>query len=385
MTNNKNYYYELDILRGLACIMVFFSHCPIYSLMGSESLFFCDGSNGVYIFFIISGFIISKSFGHQVEKIDNFTANDWLDGVQSNLNLIYSFWYRRFVRLFPTLFLLFIVLIIITIDYGIKNGQLIECLIKLFRLIANFFLLDNSMNDDLSHAIDQFMYFKVGVMWSLDCEILFYIIFPLFVIFRKLFKVLPLIFIIIFMIKSILYSFVDFKYLYYGLLSNFDFFILGILIGHHHHHKIYINKNIITFFTVICLCTIIISALDAETYRAYLNGLISSVWLVYIASLQKNILNFPILGRFFHFVGIRSYFIYLMHVILKYILQNPFDYLLYNLLPQYIKIFKVLATEAKSEMLDHISNIILFFVVIIIADLFYKFVEQPFIQKYKYR
>ncbi len=370
--SNKNYYYELDILRGLACLIVFFSHCPIYNLMGSDALFFSVGCNGVYIFFVISGFIISKTFGNQLQKIDNYNIEAWIKGVQDNLPYIYSFWRKRFLRLFPALFLLFFVLIIITLKQGIEMNQLAEYSIKLFRLIANFFILDHGMTKDLSDPINQFIYFKVGVIWSLDCEILFYIIFPLVIIFKNFFRILPIIFIIIFFIKSILYTFVDFKYLYYGIIANFDFFILGILIGKY-HHKLVFKRNIGIFFTIICLYTLTIASPDVEIYRAYLNGLITSGWLVYIASAQKNILTLPILGKFLHFVGKRSYFIYLMHVIIKYVLQTTLDLISHD------TFLKIIIIE-NSKISEHISNLLLLFFVLILSDLFYRFVEKPYIK-----
>jgi peptidoglycan/LPS O-acetylase OafA/YrhL len=60
--NSKNYYYEVDILRGIACLLVVFAHLPFWRIFPCKELDCFAGNNGVYLFFVISGFIISKTF-----------------------------------------------------------------------------------------------------------------------------------------------------------------------------------------------------------------------------------------------------------------------------------------------------------------------------------
>lgn len=378
---NKKYYYELDILRGLACLIVFFSHLPIYKLIGATNLLYPMGCSGVYVFFVISGFIISKSFENQLEKSDCRTFEEWGKTIAKNRNLIYLFWQRRFARLFPALFFLFCCLGIVMVHYGITQGNLSESIARYFRLIGNFLLLDNSMNKPYD-AIDQFMYWKVGVIWSLDCEILFYLIFPFFIVFKKLMRYLPIALLAFFILKSIMYSFVEFKYMYYSLFANLDFFILGILISHY-SEKINVNKSFLTLMVIVSLYTLIIAPHDEKLYRFYLNGLITSGILVYAASKNRNLLNirFLSLGKILHFVGVRSYFIYLTHVLTKYILATSLAayfgsaFLTHSTyLNEYIK---------SVEINDQLLNFVILIVVILLSDLFYRFVEKPFVRRWK--
>lgn len=363
----KNYYYEIDILRGIACLVVFFSHFPIPFMNGP--IWDIAGCNGVYVFFVISGFIISKSFGDQLEKIDSFSPHEWLLVIKKNIHYIFLFWHRRFIRLFPALFFLFCCLAIIAFHYGIQNSNLFEVTIEFFRLISNFLLLDNSMNNEYND-INRFMYWKVGVIWSLDCEIFFYLLFPLLVVYRKFNFILIFALIIIFIIKSTMYYFIEFKYLYYSLLANLDFFILGILIARF-HNKITVNKKFLILFTWVSLYTLIFTSPAFIIYRFYLSGLMVSGILVYTASTKQKILCFPILGKILHFIGVRSYFIYLMHVITKYMLEL----FLKKIFSNYLNFYN------NHVYLNYLNSILILLFMLIISDLFYRYIEKPYIKR----
>lgn len=98
-----------DGLRGIACLFVFFSHLaytfypymhaaePVrYSfesyIMNSPFSFFYSGSAGVYVFFVLSGFVLSSSF----EK--NF-----------NLPLFFVFLLKRYIRLMIPVFFSYLI------------------------------------------------------------------------------------------------------------------------------------------------------------------------------------------------------------------------------------------------------------------------------------
>jgi peptidoglycan/LPS O-acetylase OafA/YrhL len=365
----KNYYYEIDILRGIACLTVFFSHFPLPFMCGAT--WDVAGCNGVYVFFVISGFIISKSFGAQLEKIDSFSIQEWSLIVKKNMHHISLFWYRRFIRLFPAFFCLMCCLFLITLHYGIKNSNLFDSMVEFFRLVANFLLLDNCMNNEYSD-ITRLLYWKAGVIWSLDCEILFYLLFPFIVIYKRINATLTFLLIMIFIIKSILYYFIEFKYLYYSLLANLDFFILGILVANF-HDRISFNKNVLVLLTWVSLYTLIFTSASFEIYRFYLSGFIISGILVYAASTKQKILCFPVLGTVLHFIGIRSYFIYLMHVITQYILEISI-----------VKSFNEHFTWYNQCIYSkYLSSLLLLVFMVIISDIFYRYIEQPYIKKRK--
>ena len=170
ITKKKNLRIDIEALRGLSVILVILYH---FKLSVLDYQIINGGYIGVDIFFVISGFIITKIIIEN--KIENFS-------------LLY-FYERRIKRIIP---LLSVVLII--------------SITTLF-FIFDFFLLNKNINASLaiSTAISNFYFWASAVLyqfaeennlinlhfWSLSIEIQFYIFFPLlFVIFRRNEKVI---------------------------------------------------------------------------------------------------------------------------------------------------------------------------------------------------
>jgi peptidoglycan/LPS O-acetylase OafA/YrhL len=181
-------------------------------------------------------------------------------------------------------------------------------------------------------------------------------------------------------IKAIVSRYIPLMSLYSMPLAYIDAFSMGILVGFY-HDKIKLNKYVIYFFTFVALWTIIVGEIkNAWTYRHYLQVLLSSAFLIYVATLNKNILNVPILGPLLHFIGVRSYFIYLMHFIIHFIIKTPIKYFIEFLSLQvpYLKIYMSNPIHNFS-----ITHLILLIITIGLADLFYRYVEKPFIKNNK--
>lgn len=371
LEERKRAYYEIDVLRGLACLVVYFSH--IYLPIMNTPYWDIAGRNGVYVFFVISGFIISKSFRHRVKKIDSFNLDEWFAAFKENQQEIYLFWLRRFRRLFPGLLCLFCCLAIITLDYGLTHDVLFGGILEFFRVISNFFLLDNCMNNEYNE-ISRLMYWKVGIIWSLDCEIVFYMVFPLLILFSKSDKLFLCLLLFTFICKSLLYPIVEYKYLYYSLLANFDFFVAGALIAQY-HERVKIRRNVLTFLVLASFYSLVFTSPAYMDYRFYLTGLISSIILVYASATNQGILRVPLLGTFLHFVGVRSYFIYLMHVITYYMFEISIG--------KYVSIYyPELNTYWATEYVVKLGFLCF---ITLLADLFYRHVELPYTNKYKMR
>lgn len=100
--DQKSYIHSLDGLRGLAVLMVFLSHTSgqeIYLFPGID--FTGIGKSGVYLFFILSSFLLTRQFisqGKNATKIGYLVAYGW----------------RRFWRIYPLYFLYLFCLLIIT-------------------------------------------------------------------------------------------------------------------------------------------------------------------------------------------------------------------------------------------------------------------------------
>lgn len=145
-----NRIHSLDGLRGIAILIVLFSH------FGWK----INGLIGVQIFFVISGFLISRIIIEEIESYGNFRFK--------------IFYLRRFARLVPTLvlvtFLTTLLLLLFEEPFYEWYLGLLGSLTFTMHLIQIFF-----GNTSVSTSF-QFT-------WSLGVEEHFYLIWPLFVFF----------------------------------------------------------------------------------------------------------------------------------------------------------------------------------------------------------
>lgn len=133
--------------------------------------------HGVILFFVLSGYLISNILFEQKEKIDA--------GISTIGESLKSFYFRRFIRIFPIYYLLIIYLY--NIDY--QNTRTI------FPWLVTY--TSNLLESSTGKYVGNFNHF-----WSLAVEEQFYLIWPFIILFvnnKKIFKV-----IIAFMIISFL-------------------------------------------------------------------------------------------------------------------------------------------------------------------------------------
>ena len=144
---------EIDGLRGVAVLLVLFSHLQIP--------YFNGGFIGVDIFFVISGFVITNSISLELSK-EEFR--------------IQKFFERRIRRLFPPLFLMLIVLALYTLS-EISNPKLVK---EIFKSII-FTNLYNSNFYFWRYGNGYFESSQIRPLlhtWSLSVEEQFYFLFP---------------------------------------------------------------------------------------------------------------------------------------------------------------------------------------------------------------
>lgn len=150
----------LDGLRGFAALLVVFSHT---SNVGMHIIPFLDfrgtGKCGVYLFFLLSSFLLSIPLLHKHDKL--FTAP-----------VLGNYWLRRFLRIYPlyTVYLLAALVStwILGRFIGIPNTG-IPYVIRPEEFLKNFLLLETK-----------------GVTWSIAVEFKFYFILPLLIlVFQK--------------------------------------------------------------------------------------------------------------------------------------------------------------------------------------------------------
>ena len=148
-----NYRPEIDGLRAIAVLSVILFHAGIDQISG--------GFIGVDIFYVISGYLITKIIVHGLE----------------NGNFSFSYFYmRRIKRILPAA--VFMVIFTVILGAAIltpdKYAELSKSAISSNLFVANFWFMNNSGYFDLSTQVSPLVH-----MWSLSVEEQFYLIFPL--------------------------------------------------------------------------------------------------------------------------------------------------------------------------------------------------------------
>jgi peptidoglycan/LPS O-acetylase OafA/YrhL len=149
--NSKNKIFGLDLLRAIAIILVlvyhsFFINVPFFTML--HLYFFCF--DGVKVFFVLSGFLITKIL------INQFTN-------ECSIIQVLIFWYKRWMRTMPAFIFLSIFFAIL---FLVKENSLPNGFIKMITFTQNLYIRHN-------------VFFRET--WSLAIEEWFYFTFPLFI------------------------------------------------------------------------------------------------------------------------------------------------------------------------------------------------------------
>ncbi|MGJ8761396.1 MAG: acyltransferase family protein [Polaribacter sp.] len=151
--------YDIGFLRAFAVLVVVFFHYQIP--------FFEGGFVGVDIFFVISGYLMTRII---------------LSKFQSNSFNLWDFYKRRFVRIVPALIIMMIGVLIgaffLYFPLDLKQASL-NALFSTF-FLSNYYYLFNSGYFDPSSQFNLFLH-----TWSLSVEWQFYMIYPIFLILIK--------------------------------------------------------------------------------------------------------------------------------------------------------------------------------------------------------
>ncbi len=175
MSSNKlQHYSQLDGLRCFAILFVMIGHWMSWN---TENVFLkhAPWGHGVILFFVLSGYLISNILFELKEKID--------DGLITHSQALKTFYYRRFLRIFPIYYLLIFFL------YYIDHANTRE----IFPWLVTY--TSNLLQCKTGNYIGDFNHF-----WSLAVEEQFYIIWPFLILFVKRNKFMKLI--VLFMIIS---------------------------------------------------------------------------------------------------------------------------------------------------------------------------------------
>ncbi|BAZ30930.1 O-acetyltransferase OatA [Cylindrospermum sp. NIES-4074] len=266
--NQNNTLDALLALRGFACLMVVIHHCNpprnsiVYQGYDLSWLIFSHAWVAVWIFFVLSGYLMGKAFYSERYILD-------IPGVM-------NFWRNRIFRIVPLYY--FAILILTLFVY--PNWLKIENWGNLLRLFT--FTYEFSVTSQPGMGFN-------AAFWSLSTEVQFYIMVPfIFSYFKQRFFHQKqvylggyLLFLVFFIIRCIIwvafsrqiseqFSYVV-KYWYSPIITNLDLFLGGFLVNvwlkyqpvkfeAKEHHKLYkifnlykLNKKYIAVILIVGL------------------------------------------------------------------------------------------------------------------------------------
>jgi peptidoglycan/LPS O-acetylase OafA/YrhL len=324
----KIFYPEIQALRALAVISIFLYHMQIKNFEG--------GFIGVDIFFVISGFLITKIL------------------IEKKLS-IYEFYISRLKRILPALiFTIFFCIIISNLIFLPEHLEHFYNSTKysVFFLSNVFFWLKTQDYFNINSYFQPLLH-----TWSLSLEIQFYLIFPFLIFFlkKKNFnkKIVTILFIaFISIILSVL--FIGREQSFYFLPFRFCEFLMGSAVYFLKKKNLNIENSKTSF--IFCLFIIILSILFINNlnFPGVKGFLISFFTGGLIFFKYPKIINTFIKAKTIQFIGMISYSFFLFHwpiiVFYKYLKITPFNFLdliLITIISFFISTFSYFLLEKK--------------------------------------
>jgi len=302
LENTPNKRLDFEFLRGFSVIIVFLFH---YNKQVFSYYFV-----GVDLFFLISGYVITKS-------------------ILLNKNFdLFEFYLKRIKRIYPALtiiLLLFIIYYLLFLDF---NGD--EYLDTIFSTLSSFFAVSNYF-----YALNpNYFYFSPEIKflhhtWSLSVEIQFYILIGLLMYlinslinlkFRS--KFLMNFLLILFIGSLLLFILSNNKFLsgYYALPGRLWEFLMGSLICIYNPQKKFLNFHLLIIIFSLFLLTL--GIFDSKiNYKIIV--FFSIIYFSFVITCS-NFYNFLTIDKVLIFFGKISFSFYLWHLIILTFFKNTF-------------------------------------------------------------
>lgn len=290
----------LTSLRLFFALMVYASHICMINEGAFSGHIFKEGYVGVSFFFILSGFIIAHNYTERLSA-----------GKCSNK----SFWVARFARIYPLHLLTLIAALLI-------GGTFIAT-----EPISWAHLITSATLTNAYIPRSDFFFALNSPAWSLCCEQLFYILFPLALPLVKSPKRLAITAATAAAVVIVCSSFTPAAYIkgiwYTNPITRLPDFIVGILLWHAYSKikdKEDISPTIASILEIAALLLFSLFYIYAEgvpkTFRYSFYYWLPVSAIILIFSLQKGILSRALKARVFTIGGEISYGIYLTQLLM---------------------------------------------------------------------
>lgn len=321
--SKSEYKPELDGLRFIAIIGVVNYHLLGYYtsnfLVEDNSIvfilfkkLFSYGAHGVQLFFSISGFILFKNLS-SLKKI--------------NWSSIKNYYLKRLYRIEPP----YIITILGFYILLIASNRIEKW--SFGNLISSLFYTHNFIYE-IPSIIN-------GVSWSLEIEIIFYLLLPFLFLAQKFVRLKKVLFYFTLLIVFQIYS--QFYSNQLSFLSNFHYFILGILaylippVRFLNHSKII--AIIYPFLVIILLSSSLNNILLKDIF----------IFLIILIGLNNHLVKSKLSIKYFYKIGLMCYSIYLLHYKIISITGIMFEDIMINnfylfILINYLIIFSISTT-----------------------------------------
>lgn len=356
----KNHNQFIDSLRALSVILVIIYHYfPSFSP---------NGYLGVDIFFVISGFVITKS----ITKKRNFSGS-----------AIIFFYRKRILRLFPSILLVVILFLLLFVLFVSRPGYEIFQTAKYSIVgLSNIYLF--FINHDYFSIINELNPFSH--IWSLSVEVQFYLIYPIVVyfFFYKSIKNYFNFFLVLFFLIS---------FFYYLLLksshplSSFyltPFRIWEIIAGAIAYRLFktltFLKSKEILFFCYFFLLSVFFVKFEKniEYFLSIIVTFFAFVILINIYELKK----IPKIISLFSYVGKLSFSLYLLHWPILVLLSYTFGHsntallvgIMFTILFSILN-YKFIENTFRYTFFKKVKNIQILFLFIIIVIFSLNFIE----------
>lgn len=333
----------LDGLRAIAVLLVITSHWMSSNILIKSLLL---GKIGVDVFFVISGFLITKILFHKKLETDfNHKAI---------LKEIKKFIARRTLRIFPIYYILLLFI------YITNGSEFSDYIVYHLTYTSNY----------LFYSTQKWHGF-VGHFWSLAVEEQFYLFWPLLIFFlKKKFTFILLIFTII--VGTFYPYFLSMNMTSILTISCVNAFSIGALLSYVEvfnptfkaQFVFFIKKSFFILISILLL-HLLVYKIPFFPFRLVVSIITLRIIILCVEESFENYF-FRILNlRSLSFIGSISYGIYLYH----------------NFIPSYWnRFFRVFKIEEPELFTGHVKLIIHFIILMFVSYMSWVIIEKPFLK-----